>query len=650
MQGIYCFNPSCLQINRDRSTQFCCNCGNALSLCDRYQAIAILHRDNRSQVFQVSDRLNPNRYILRQIHKENPTNNYFDRLVSYLKEIDLHRDIPDYIDSFETDDYYYLVREFIEGDNLETLVNRSGTFPVDRVWQVLLDILPVLHHLHSHELMHREIEPRNIIATDKSVRKVVVEAAPPRRGSPPAPHIYSDKFILVDWISLTKATSAKNIDSDTLSGRSSGSAEYSAPESLEGKPCFASDLYSLGLVCLYLLTGLHPFNLFNPANYSWEWRDYWQISETELNSDRRDRLGDIIDRLIIPDLTKRLRSPSEVLGVMGHSVADREAAIAREKKHQDASTYTWTCQKFLYAEDGLFSGFNCIDYSDDGKSIASGGDDKKISIWEIETGNKIVTLSGHQGKITDLKFAPNDTILISSDSKGKICFWQWHRDRDIDNKIVHEIDTKSGVTAIAIHRDLSILASSHIDKKVRIWDLQTYESINTLSGHSLAVTDLQFSPISSLLASASQDRIVKIWRIDNWELKYSLMGHNWAVKTVAFNSDASILASAGDGKDIKIWDLTTHQILRNLSGHSWSISRVTFLPNSANLLLSTSWDKKIKLWDVETGEELAVLEGHQDSIFDLVVRAIAPDLRFSLATTSKDRTIGVWELRDLALH
>lgn len=613
MQGIYCFNPGCLQINRNSDSPFCHNCGNALTLHDRYQAIALLHNNKRSQVFRVSDRLNPNSHILRQIHKENSYDNYFNRLVTYLRKIDLHPDIPDYIDSFEMDSHYYLVREFIEGSNLETLVNDFGTFDSDRVWQVLLDILPVLHHLHSYDLIHREIEPQNIIYSDRL-----------------------NKFILVDWISLIEVNDLSNITSNLPSG----SAEYSAPESLEEKAYFASDLYSLGLVCLYLLTGLHPFDLFDTASHNWEWRDYWQIGETELNSDRRERLGELIDKLIIPDLHKRLRSPSDVLRMMGYSVTAWESAIAREKKIE----YTWTCQKFLSAEDELFSGFTCIDYSDDGKFVASGSEDKKISIWEVETGDKIANLYGHQGQIADIRFVPNTNILISGDRKGKICFWRWNSNPTTDNNIVRELDAGSGVAAIALHPALPILASAHVDKKIRIWDRQAKELITTLAGHNLAVTDVQFSHRASLLASASQDRVVKIWQVDNWELKHSLKGHNWAVKTLTFNVDASILASAGDGKDIKIWDLKTHQLLRNLSGHSWSVSRVAFLPNSKNLLLSTSWDKKIKLWDIETGEELAVLEGHQDSIFDLAVRAIASDRSFSLATTSKDKTIGIWEL------
>ncbi len=617
MQEIYCFNPSCLHINRDDRPLLCQNCGSSLWLNNKYQAIYVVQKNNRSQVFRVVDRLAANNYILKQVKKESSYDNYLNQLVTYLKEIDRHPYIPNYIDSFETENHYYLVQDFIEGYNLESSIDRNSIFEVDRVWQVLLDILPILYNLHSYNLIHRDIKPQNIIYSDKY-----------------------QKFILVDWSILIKIDASNDIFT--------GSAEYAAPENFQGKFNFASDLYSLGLVCLYLLTGLRPFDLFDIVSNNWVWRDYWQIRATDLSRDRGERLGKIIDKLIVYDPDRRLRSTAEVLRIMGYHLTDLEKTIVRKNKQQDSPKFTWQLQKKIIADEGLFAGFNCIDFSDNGRFLAIGDEDKKIAIWEVETGRKIIDLHGHQSKIADIKFVPKTNILISCDRQGEIKFWQWNIDRNTDNKIIHELNALSGVTSIALHPNFSLIASGHLDKKIRIWDLQTQELITTLSGHILAVTDLHFSPASSLLATASQDRMVKIWNIDTWELKHTLKGHNWAIKTVAFNSDASILASAGDGKDIKIWDLRSNQLIRNLSGHSWTISRLAFLPDSKNLLLSASWDKKIKLWNIENGEELAVLEGHSDSIFGLAIsRPIDDDRNCYIASTSKDKTIGIWNLTSI---
>jgi serine/threonine protein kinase len=53
--------------------------------------------------------------------------------------------------------------------------------------------------------------------------------------------------------------------------------EFSAPEILDGKISPSSDLYSIGLITIYLLTGIRPFQLFDMANHCWVWQDYWQV-------------------------------------------------------------------------------------------------------------------------------------------------------------------------------------------------------------------------------------------------------------------------------------------------------------------------------------------------------------------------------------
>jgi WD40 repeat protein len=623
VQSIYCFNPNCLQVNiretKDLSSYkdlSCKSCGAVLTLKNRYRAIEVLQDDRLSQTFRVRDLLYSNDCILKQIAKNNDRDTYLEKLFINLQQIEHCPDIPKHSDRFTVGNYYYLVREFIAGDNLEKLVDRTGVFEVDRVWQFLLDILPILERIHSYNLVDRAIEPKNIIYSQRS-----------------------HKFIVADWSGLIKI--------DDFSSMFITSVGYSAPEIFQRQSYFSSNLYSLGAICLYLLTGMHPFELFDTIDNSWVWRDYWQPETKVVYGERETRLGEIIDRIICIDPDCRLQSATDVLQMMGVRTNNQKMTVERKTKEQKDSIYSGRRQRLIDIEDKPFSNYTCIDCSDDFQVIAGGCEDKKISIWESVTGNKIVDLCGHQSKISSLKFAANNNILVSGDSKGKIIIWHWNIDRNLDNNAICELESGSGINSIALHPVSPIFASGHIDKKIRIWDRQTQELITTLSGHSLAVTDLQFDSTASLLASASQDRTIKLWQVDSWELQHTFKGHNWAVKTVAFNANASILASAGDGKDIKIWDIKTHQLLYNLSGHSWTISRIAFLRDSNNLLLSSSWDKKIKLWDVVKARELAILEGHQDSIFDLATATIVCDREYSIVTTSKDKTIGIWDLKIL---
>ena len=112
---------------------------------------------------------------------------------------------------------------------------------------MLIDLLSVLQFVHSYNLIHRDIKPDNIIRRE-------------------ADH----KLVLVDF------GAAKVIPKTQLrivTGIIIGSAEYCAPKQSMGKPKFASDLYSLGVVCLHLLTQISPFELYDVMEMEWVWRD-----------------------------------------------------------------------------------------------------------------------------------------------------------------------------------------------------------------------------------------------------------------------------------------------------------------------------------------------------------------------------------------
>jgi formylglycine-generating enzyme required for sulfatase activity len=90
-----------------------------------------------------------------------------------------------------------------------------------------------------------------------------------------------------------------------------GSAEYVAPEQMNGKAVNASDLYSLGVTCLYLLTGISPFDLFDVGEHEWIWRDY--LVDNLVSDD----LVNILDKLVIFGTKRRYQEVKDVLGDLG---------------------------------------------------------------------------------------------------------------------------------------------------------------------------------------------------------------------------------------------------------------------------------------------------------------------------------------------
>lgn len=85
-----------------------------------------------------------------------------------------------------------------------------------------------------------------------------------------------------------------------------GSAAYTAPEQLMGKAVFASDIYSLGVTCIHLLTEIPPFDLFDSTEDAWAWRNYLKTAVS-------DDFGCILDTMLQSATNRRYSSVSAVI-------------------------------------------------------------------------------------------------------------------------------------------------------------------------------------------------------------------------------------------------------------------------------------------------------------------------------------------------
>jgi serine/threonine protein kinase len=195
-----------------------------------------------------------------------------------------HPQIPQLLAHFEQRNYLYLVQEFITGKTLAQELHQDGVLNEVQIWQVLESLLPVLQFVHAHQVIHRDIKPANIM----------------RRSA-------GGELVLIDFGVAKQFTATALLQT----GTTIGSPEYMPPEQTRGKATPASDLYSLGVTCLHLLTGISPFDLFDVSKDRWAWRDYLIRGR-----DVSDRLGEILDKLIQNALSQRFQSAEEVLAAM----------------------------------------------------------------------------------------------------------------------------------------------------------------------------------------------------------------------------------------------------------------------------------------------------------------------------------------------
>ena len=126
------------------------------------------------------------------------------------------------------------------------------------------------------------------------------------------------------------------------------------------------------------------------------------------------------------------------------------------------------------------------------------------------------------------------------------------------------------------------------------------------------ISEIQYSPDGRRLAVASS---IGIWLYDTQtgEALNLLTGHTSWVESVSFSRDGNTLAGGSGDNTVRVWDARTGRHLRTLTGHtSWVLS-VSFSPDG-NTLASGSNDDTVRLWDARTGRHLRTLTGHTDRV------------------------------------
>ncbi|QUS59673.1 protein kinase [Synechocystis sp. PCC 7339] len=288
-----CLNPDCLAVN-PVTHRFCQKCGQKLWLKDRYQALKLIGQGGFGKTFLAVDLDKPSqpRCVIKQFFPQGQGTGslgkaaeLFQEEAKRLDDLGNHGQIPELLAYFIADDQrQYLVQEYVEGENLAQELESKGVFNEEKIRALLMDLLPVLDFIHSHQVIHRDIKPENII----------------RRQS-------DQKLVLVDFGAAKAVEPGKR----SVTGTIIGSAEYVAPEQMNGKAVNASDLYSLGVTCLHLLTGISPFDLFDQGEHEWCWRDYL------VNNSVSNELCNILEKLVILGMKKRYQSAADALKDLG---------------------------------------------------------------------------------------------------------------------------------------------------------------------------------------------------------------------------------------------------------------------------------------------------------------------------------------------
>jgi serine/threonine-protein kinase len=248
-------------------------------LNDRYQIINTLGAGGFGETYLAEDTYMPSKRrcvvkLLRPI-QNNPqiyqlVKDRFQREAAILEELGSGSDqIPKLYAYFEAAGQFYLVQEWVEGQTLTAKVQQQGLFSESAILEILVNVLPVLDYVHSKQIVHRDIKPDNIMVRHRD-----------------------RKSVLIDFGAVRESMgTVVNSQGHPTSSIVIGTPGYMPSEQAAGRPMYSSDLYSLGLTAIYLLTGRQPQQLDTDSQTGEIlWRQY--------ASHVSPRIAEVIDRAI----------------------------------------------------------------------------------------------------------------------------------------------------------------------------------------------------------------------------------------------------------------------------------------------------------------------------------------------------------------
>jgi WD40 repeat protein len=277
-----------------------------------------------------------------------------------------------------------------------------------------------------------------------------------------------------------------------------------------------------------------------------------------------------------------------------------------------------------------------VAFAPDGKTFASGGDDRLIRLWDVATGKELRTLAGHADGVNVVAFSSDGKTLASASEDGTARLWDVDKSKE---RLVFRGHDKRPVRSVALAPHGKTVASKGEDGTVRVWDAGSGKELFARpSDPEHGRSDVVFSADGKALAGIGGDGGITVWdAATGKELLRLTTPPTGDLTSLAFAPDGKRLASGGLDGTVRLWDVDKGKHLRDLAKLPELIAAVRFSPDG-RILAAGSGDGTLRLWDAD-GKELRTLRGHTDTVESV---AFSADSKV-LATASHDKTVKLWD-------
>ncbi|MGQ4650151.1 tetratricopeptide repeat protein [Lyngbya aestuarii] len=282
------------------------NLGLGETLGGRYKIITQLGQGGFGQTFVAQDYHLPGNQqcVVKQLKPQatDPTalqtaRRLFETEAQVLYKLGRYEQIPQLFAYFEENQEFYLVQELIEGEDLSKELTPGKQLSENQVISLLQEILEILEFVHQQNVIHRDINPRNIIRRKQD-----------------------GKLILIDFGAVKQVSTQVINGAQTNFTVAIGTPGYRPGEQANGHPRLSSDIYAVGMVGIYALTGISPHELpNNPDTGEISWQDQASVSL---------EFARVLDKMVCYDFRHRYQSANAALQALKDLQKPASATLA----------------------------------------------------------------------------------------------------------------------------------------------------------------------------------------------------------------------------------------------------------------------------------------------------------------------------------
>jgi WD40 repeat protein len=272
-------------------------------------------------------------------------------------------------------------------------------------------------------------------------------------------------------------------------------------------------------------------------------------------------------------------------------------------------------------------------FSPNGDRVITGGDDKRIKVWNAANGQELKEFAAHDGPITGVGINADGTRIVSAGADKTVKVWKLEAKPE-DKPILFSLPSAASAVTISPNGQRLAVAFKEKDRnQIRVVDMTTGKELETLTGQAETVRSLAFLADNRTLVSADEGPSVLLSEVG---VTAVFDAHSGGVAGVVFHPNGTLAVSGGADRMVKVWDLAAGKVTRSFGSLPEAVTAVALSRDGA--LIGAAAGKTVKVW---TGEGKDVLT--------LTHPAAVSGLSFSadktrLATSAADSWTRVWDL------